>query len=197
MRRTILLAAALGGLSACMPSDADVFTDTIDPIETEVQVTRGFGPPDANPDACYAREITPAVIETVTDQRVMEPAQYAPDGSEIAPAIYITETRQSIVEERRELWFETPCEADSDPAFITSLQRALRARGLYSGPVNGEMNTRTRNAIRAYQEPQGLNSPVLSLAAARQMGLSIWDPELAAPETPTEAEPAETPPAQP
>ncbi|WP_330696677.1 peptidoglycan-binding domain-containing protein [Fontisubflavum oceani] len=82
---------------------------------------------------------------------------------------------------RRELWFETPCQAEiRDPDFIASLQRALAARDLYRGPANGVMDARTRRAIRAFQEPQGLNSPILSMAAARQLGLVVWDPVAAA-----------------
>ncbi|MBY6202501.1 peptidoglycan-binding protein [Maritalea mobilis] len=180
MRYPILLAALWGGLSACTPTTEEVFSAVIDPVETDIQVTRGMGPPDADPNACYGREVTPAVIETVTEQVMLQPPQISTDGAVREPAIFMTETQQRIVQERRELWFETPCQAERDPEFIASLQRALEARGHYHGPINGEMDTRTRRAIRAYQRPQGLDSPILSLAAARQLGIAIWDPELAA-----------------
>ena len=42
------------------------------------------------------------------------------------------------------------------------------------------MNRRTMRAVRDFQAPQGLDSEILSLAAARQLGLSLWNPELAA-----------------
>lgn len=143
-------------------------------------VSRGEGPENARPDACYGRDVTPAVIETVTEQIMLQPPQVSSSGEVLAPAIFNTETRQQIVEPRRELWFETPCEAEHDPEFIASLQRALAARGHYRGPVTGTMDNRTRRAIRAYQAPQGLDSSVISLAAARLLGLSVWDPEAAA-----------------
>ncbi|MEM8648801.1 MAG: peptidoglycan-binding domain-containing protein, partial [Pseudomonadota bacterium] len=78
---------------------------------------------------------------------------------------------------REDTWFETPCDDVMTPEFTASLQRALKARGHYQGAVNGRMDGRTQAAIRAYQKPQGLDSGMLSLAAARQMGLMQVDLE--------------------
>lgn len=128
-------------------------------------------PPDASPDSCWDKEVTPAVIETVTEKVELEPAEVLDDGTVAAEPVYEVETRQEIVEERRELWFETPCDAQLTPDFVASLQRALAARDAYSGPITGEMDARTRSAIRAWQKPQGLDSGILSLAAARKLGL--------------------------
>lgn len=179
-----LTTAILGltALGACTPALEDSFSAPILPEVVEVSVTRGIGPPNADPNACYVREVTPAVIETVTEQVMLQPPQISTDGTLREPAVFVTETSQQILEPRRELWFQTPCPAETDPAFIASVQRALEARGLYRGAITGEMDTRTRRAVRAYQEPQGLNSPILSMAAARQLGLSVWDPLLAAPD---------------
>jgi hypothetical protein len=172
--------AVLVAAGGCAPPGP--FEDFAAPIvtqETAIQIQRGAGPPDADPEACYGRRTTPAVVETVTEQVMLQPPQIGRDGAVTEPAVFVTETRQRIVEERRELWFETPCEAESDPAFIASLQRALAARGLYRGSITGTMDRRTRRAIQAYQAPQGLDSPILSLAAARQLGLALWDPSFA------------------
>ncbi|MEJ6394312.1 peptidoglycan-binding domain-containing protein [Gymnodinialimonas sp. 2305UL16-5] len=163
--RLICLLVAASALSACLPShrSPEAFTATIDPVTTTgvsgIEVSRGIGPPDADPDRCYGREITPAVIETVVENRQLQ---------------------RRIVEDRTETWFETPCELDDDAEFTATLQRALAARGLYGGEITGTLDPATAAAIRAYQAPQGLDSSVLSLAAARQLGLVIWDPELAA-----------------
>ena len=139
-------------------------------------VQRGAGPdtapPGADPAACWARDVTPAVIETVTDQVVLQPAQLTSTGEVLYPAIYKTETRQKIVQERQEIWFETPCDATVTPDFVASLQRALSARGLYSGPINGQVTARTKRAIRDYQQDQGLDSAVLPLKSARELGLA-------------------------
>ena len=185
MRKWIFL-AALGGLTACQSTTPveDSFTSVINPVTTSgasgVQVTRGYGPPDANPQSCYGREVDPAVIETIIEQVMVEPEQLDRDGNVRRPAVFVTATEQRIIEDRTETWFETPCAMEGNADYITNLQRALTARGLYNGPATGVMDRATARGIRAYQQPQGLDSGVLSLAAARQLGLSIWDPELSA-----------------
>ncbi len=178
--------AALSGLAACQSTGSvdDTFTSVIDPITTSgasgVQVMRGFGPPNADPQSCYGREVNPAVIETVTEQLMVEPEQLDRDGNVRRPAVFVTATEQRIIEDRQETWFETPCAMEGNTEYIANLQRALSARGHYSGAAHGMMDRATVLGIRAYQQPQGLNSGVLSLAAARQLGLSVWDPELSA-----------------
>jgi hypothetical protein len=170
------------GLSACSQSGiGDAFANPLAPGNSAVEVMRGAGPPNAKPTSCYGRKSTPAVIETVTEQVMVQPPQITTDGSLREPAIFVTETHQRIVTERRELWFEVPCALEvQDADFIASLQRTLQVRDLYSGPITGEMNRRTLRAVRAFQAPQGLDSEILSLAAAQQLGLALWNPELAA-----------------
>ena len=158
-------------LTACAPGLPE-FPDLGTP-----EITRIYDrpPPGSDPAHCWGKEVEPAVIETVTAQVLMQPAEVHTDGRVTQPAIYKTETRQEIIRERRELWFRVPCPEEMTPAFIASLQRALAARGHYAGTVNGEMTPRTLRAIRAYQAPQGLDSGILSLAAARQLGLAELD----------------------
>jgi len=139
--------------------------------EPDVVQTLAQAPPGAAPGTCWGKITTPAIIETVTDQILLQPAEVLDDGTVVAPAVYKTETRQAIVQERRITWFETPCAADLTPEFVSSLQRALKVRGHFRGAVSGEMDARTRAAVRRYQEPQGLDSGILSLAAARKLGL--------------------------
>lgn len=171
--RSLICAAALAGLGACAPAPPDLGA------LTEPQVTRmtQVAPPGAEPGTCWGKHVTPAVIETVTHHVMMQPAEIRADGTVTSPAIYKTETLQDIVRERRETWFETPCPAQLTPEFNASLQRALAARGLFRGPVSGRMDARTRAAVRRFQEPQGLDSGILSLAAARKLGLVAIDRE--------------------
>lgn len=136
-----------------------------------IRATTDYGPPGAEPGSCWGRDVTPAVIETVTEQIMLQPAEVQADGTVINPAVYKTETRQAIIHERRETWFQAPCDEDLPPDFTATLQRALQARGQYRGPITGEMDARTRAAIRRYQKPQGLDSSILSLRAAQQLGL--------------------------
>ena len=141
------------------------------PSEPDLVQRLDTAPPGAAPGQCWGKHVSPAVIETVTEQVVLQPAEILTDGSIAQPAIYKTETRQAIVKERQETWFETPCPAQLTPDFNASVQRALKARGKYTGLVNGLLDARTRAAIRAFQAPQGLDSGNLSMAAARKLGL--------------------------
>ena len=133
--------------------------------------SRSEGPPDADPGVCWGVEETPARVEVVTEDILLQPAQVASDGTVLAPPITKTETRERIISERRELWFETLCPEELTEEFVASLQRALAVRGLYPHEITGQMDGRTAFAVRRYQAPQGLSSGVLSRAAARQMGL--------------------------
>ncbi len=146
-------------------------------LPTAEVTSRNMAPPGAAPGTCWGRDATPAVIETVTEQVMLQPAEIREDGSITEPAIYKTETQQKIVTPRQDTWFETPCDDMMTPEFNATVQRALQARGHYRGAINGRMDGRTRAAIRAYQKPQGLDSGMLSLAAARQMGLLQVDLE--------------------
>ncbi len=143
-------------------------------LETEANVIQSTeGPPDAVPGSCWGRDVTPALVETVTERILLQPAELATNGKVLAPAIYKTETKQRITKERDEIWFETPCPEAMTPEFVATLQRALSARGYYRGVLTSEMDRSTRRAIRDYQRGEGLDSPILSLAAARKLGLVI------------------------
>ncbi|WP_204355227.1 peptidoglycan-binding protein [Roseovarius amoyensis] len=161
----LMAALALGGCQAALPQMAE-------PVHVS---TRDEAPPGAAPGTCWGQDETPAVVETVTEQIILQPPEILADGTVQRPAVYKTETRQQIVKPRKTTWFETPCEHELTPEFIASLQRALAARGRYRGAVTGRMDARTRTAIRGFQRPQGLDSGMISLAAARQMGLIALD----------------------
>jgi len=165
--RFLLCAMALIGLTACGSSGPDLGALG----EPEVTRFSQVAPPGADPGTCWGKDVTPAIIETVTHQVMLQPAEVRADGTVTGPAIYRTETRQDIVRERKETWFLTPCPTAMTPEFIASVQRALTARGLYKGNISGEMNASTRAGVRRYQKPQGLDSGILSLAAARKLGL--------------------------
>jgi hypothetical protein len=123
---------------------------------------------------CWARDLTPAQIETVTEQVLVQAAVTDAGGKVVAPAQYRTETHQKMLRDRSEITFETPCRAQLTPEFIGSLQRALAARGLYRGPITGGFTPETRRAIRAFQKPLGVESPILSMEAARKLGLVAY-----------------------
>ena len=143
--------------------------------EPDLVYTQSTPPPGAKEGTCWGKHVTPAELETITHQSQLQPAEIRTNGSVSAPAVYKTETSQRIVKERRELWFETPCAPQLTAAFVETLQRALKARGHYRGSISGYIDPRTRSAIRSYQAPQGLDSSILSLAAARKLGLIAYE----------------------
>lgn len=72
------------------------------------------------------------------------------------------------MEERQ---FAVPCPEQLNADFIASLQRALIVRGYHEGVATGAMDRATNEAVRRYQRPRGLDSDILSLDAARSLGL--------------------------
>lgn len=157
------LAAAVA-LSACVENPT-VTRSNIDPISTATS------PPGAAPGTCWGKTVSPAVVQTVTRKVLLQPAQISSDGRVQSPPIYKDETQQQVVTPRRENWYEVPCAAQMTPEFIATVQRALSARGYYRGPVTGEMDKRTKDAVQRYQRDEGLDSKTLSVAAARKLGL--------------------------
>ncbi|MFN3823004.1 MAG: peptidoglycan-binding domain-containing protein [Pseudorhodobacter sp.] len=172
MYRTLPIILSLG-LGACQTTPLP--PGAAQNLYIELIPKRGDTPPTSPPDACWATDTVPAVIETVTQQIRAEPERRAPDGRLIQPAVFRTETRQRIVSDRREVWFQTPCADEQSVEFIASLQRALKARGFYLAPVTGALDSATAEAIRRYQGPLGLDSPVLALTTARALGISASD----------------------
>ena len=128
-------------------------------------------PPGAPEGTCWHRNISPAVIETVTEQVIVRPAERDAAGNILKPATFRTVTRQDIIRPRSDSWIETPCPEQMTPGFIASVQRALAARGYYQGPITGRMDASTRISLRRYQKEAGLDSSALSLDTARQLGL--------------------------
>ncbi|SLN40493.1 peptidoglycan-binding protein [Roseisalinus antarcticus] len=139
----------------------------IAPDADRLQIARG---PEG---LCYGRTTTPAVIETVTEQVLVQPAQLAPDGELLSPASFRTVTRQRILRERREQAFEALCPEALTPDFAASVQRALAVREAYDGPVTSRFDGPTRQALQAYQAAEGgPDSPVLARTTAVLLGLA-------------------------
>lgn len=135
-------------------------------------------PPLAEPDKdgrCWAREITPAVYDQVMGELQVVQAEIAEDGTVIRPPIYRKAPVARVVTPRGELKFEAPCGYQMTPDFVASTQRALAARGYFSGNVTGEVDAPTTAAIRKFQKERGLESGQMSLETARSLGLVAID----------------------
>ena len=168
--RLCVASLALVALIGCMDSyatraDQSPTAGAIGPLADPAVVNSATG-------TCFARATTPAIIETVTEQVMVQPAIVRSDGSVQTPAAFRTVTRQQILRERREIEFETPCDPILTPQFNASVQRALLARGYYRGTINGALDGRTRAAIERFQTDQGdVHTGTLTLRTARTLGL--------------------------
>lgn len=135
-------------------------------------------PKDAAPGTCWDKTETPAVVQTVTEDVLVQPARISSTGTVQAPPIYRSENRQIIVQERKTTWFQTVCPANLTPDFVASVQRALQIRGLYNGPETGRLDAATQGALRRFQVQEQINIPdpgTLSVEAAKRMGLWTAD----------------------
>lgn len=170
----------LMGVLACTP----VELPNVDPSQRLTTALVRLGPNDPPPQSsagtCWGRDTTPAKIETVTEQIELRPARVDREGVITRPAVYRTETSQRIIKDREEVWFRTPCATDLTPDFIATLQRALKARRFYRGAISGVLDIRTQASIRRYQTMRGLDSALLSLATAQQLGIVAYDIETSA-----------------
>jgi len=140
------------------------------PVETGV-VRAGALPTDP----CVATDISPALIETETVQILEKSAVLDAQGAVIAPAVYRSEASQRIVRERQMIEFEAVCDLAASAEFVATLQRALKARGHLSGDIPGVLDGKTKRAIRSYQLTQGLNSDILAVETARELGLVAYE----------------------
>lgn len=172
--RTLWVGAVF--ISACTPTDRAV-PDIPARADLGMELVRldRPGPPDGPEGACWASDVTPMVIETVSEHVQVSPEKRDADGRVIEPASFRTETQQRIVKEREEVWFRAPCPKDYTVDFVATLQRALKARGFYLNPVTGQMDSATRDAIHRFQINRGLDSPELALATARDLGIIATD----------------------
>ncbi len=175
-RRAFLAAVLAPALAGCVGAGAPEAPSRGDFSAEIVDLGGRAGPPASPEGACWQADIRPAVIETVTEQRLVSREVRAADGRVVTPAVFASETHQRIVQDRGTVWFRSPCPAEMTPDFIATVQRALKARGLYLLPLTGSLDAPTRAAIGRYQRARGLDSDHLSLAAARDLGIVAADP---------------------
>ncbi len=133
-------------------------------------------PKDAPRDSCFAHEIEPAVIEIVTERTPLLPERRAVniqtgETTILQEATFDTKIMPRIITERKEVWFETICPHLYSERFVRSLQRALRARGYYSGKYSGVLDAQTKLAVKLYQRTKSLNSEILALSTVEEFGL--------------------------
>ena len=164
--KSFLLPSSFAVICACVPvqmtQPSNVLID-MGQIET------------ANDGRCYANDISPAVIETVIIQEIENPEVRDANGQVTRPAAFRTVNRQQIVRERVGIRFETVCPQNYTIERVSTLQRALKARGFYNGPISGTLDRATGFAIQQFQRTDGPDTVLLSIATARKLGVVAFD----------------------
>lgn len=131
-----------------------------------VLVLAGFTAADmaaaADVDATRARVETASLTPPDSPNRACW-ARYSTNGAKSA---------NGVIEETA---FRVPCPETVTRTFVASLQRALQVRDYYNGPITGQPDSRTRDAVRAFQRANGFDSPVLTLETTQRLGLSPRD----------------------
>lgn len=166
----IAFLAALA-LAACAPRLA-IAPPLPGDLSDEIIPKTGASPPPGPEGACWAAEHMPAVYETVTEQTLVTPEVRDAQGNVTSPASYHSVSKLSQISLERDIWFRSPCPEAMTLSFVATLQRALKARGFYLAEVTGQMDAATAEALRRYQAEHGLDSAQLSLAAAKDLGLT-------------------------
>ena len=164
----ILLSIPFLGLSSCMEAAMQMRGQT---VPARLLPRNTSGPETAPEGSCWAKHITPAVIETRTLQKQLaRPVDQAGKLGHPA-ASYQTETRYVMLNNRYERWFETLCPDLMDTLLVTALQRALQDHDLYQGKIDGLVGTATKAAVHRFQRQNGLDSDTLSLRSAVLLAL--------------------------
>jgi len=158
--RLVLAALALSLLAACNQGAGAGRAAT---AETATLTRAGA--------ACWASDRIPALERTVYDERILREAERDQTGRILREAVVERTPRRLVERAAEERLFAVPCPDQMTPDLIAALQRALRVRGLFDGSANGVLDAATRAAVRDFQRPQGLDSDILSLDAAWQLGL--------------------------
>ncbi|MEL6735771.1 MAG: peptidoglycan-binding domain-containing protein [Pseudomonadota bacterium] len=111
------------------------------------------------------------MIEETRRRVLVQQASVSTDGKTRYPARYRDEVTRTEISPRSSFWVEIPCKGKLIPDHIAALQRGLAVRGFFEGPITGRYDSATQEAVLRFQRTFDLNSDILSLKAATQLGL--------------------------
>jgi Putative peptidoglycan binding domain len=112
----------------------------------------------------------PAKYETVKVKKLIEPAK---EKRTAIPAEYQTVTKTEKVSDGHMEWREILCQTNVTTDVIKSMQAALKDKGHYGGPVDGQIGSGTRRAVASYQQARGLASGELTIETLKSLGVSL------------------------
>lgn len=167
MHRSAPLALAVAlALAACAPPPTSA------PATVPAPIVMSLG--EIETDAagrCFARMAPPTQTNIVEEMIEVAPESRSPDGTVINPAVFRTITRPQTVAIGIGARFETLCPPIYTANFVSSLQRALLIRRGYDGPITGQFDDATSLAVQQFQRARAIDSPLLAVMTARDLGL--------------------------
>jgi peptidoglycan hydrolase-like protein with peptidoglycan-binding domain len=112
----------------------------------------------------------PAVYKTVRVKKMVSP----PEKRTIQiPAEYQTITKTEKTSEGRMAWRQILCETNVSSGLITKVQMSLQRAGYNPGPIDGILGSRTRAAMKAYQQNKGLAEGELTYETIKSLGIKL------------------------
>lgn len=170
MTKTPLFVVTFAALTAACTTPEPTPDTDVPPVPVANLIAEGEIDTTAS-GQCFARTAPPTRTRIVEEQIMIAPGVREPDGSFSQPPIFRNQTRpvtEPIGEGTR---FETLCPPEYTPERIATLQRALKARLAYSGPITSVLDGPTRAAIQAFQVDQGFDSPLIARQLAETLGV--------------------------
>ena len=108
MKRSVkVLCLSVALVAGCQAGGVPKAPGQLDLAAEVVRLDRP-GPPTRPEGACWEKDVTPAVIETVTEQVLVTEEERDAAGQVVKPATYRTDTRARMVQDREEVWFRAP-----------------------------------------------------------------------------------------
>jgi len=115
------------------------------------------------------REIdVPAEYKTVKVLKMVTPPQ---EQRIPIPAEYQTVEKQVLVKEGTAAWKSILCETNTTPGIVADIQRALLAKGFNPGKIDGVIGRETADAIKAFQQANGLSTGGLTMETLERLGV--------------------------
>jgi hypothetical protein len=102
----------------------------------------------------------------VRQQVAQEQVQRVP-----VPAAYETVTKRVQASDGRMAWQAVLCETNASPGLVTRLQQALRGAGYDPGPIDGQVGSKTLEAVEDFQRTKGLARGGITLETLQALGV--------------------------
>ena len=112
----------------------------------------------------------PAVYKNITVTKLVQPAEVK---RVTIPEKYSSITKRQMVSPSKVVWKKVVCQSHMGLSTVEGVQRALKAKGLYNGPIDGIYGRLTKEAVKAYQKQNGLAVGGLTHETMKSLGVSF------------------------